>query len=169
MRLACEIKCPDCEGFATFHEPFEFHSSASWEPDGRPEHRWGGWVVIEKFPGTSQWEPPKSSQQVLLSGPGDSSGGGYKVLEHGVAICSQCYSNRMHRLNWPEDAYWTFTVRGQTLWAWDREHTESIRRFVSLKIRPSRVSPELRHIPSHFFLAKNRRELLTRIDRKLAD
>ena len=168
MRLSCDIKCPSCSGLATFHEPFEFHSSKTWVSDGRPEHRWGSWVVVEKFPGTMTWEAPKTSRHFLEHWSGESSGSGYRVLAKGVSVCGDCHTTRRHELNWPQDAYWTFTVRGKTLWAWDREHVERIRDFVSQKIRPSRRSPELRYIPSHFFLSKNRKDLLARLDRALA-
>lgn len=151
-----DIKCPNCSGLAKFEEPFEFLSSNNAEPnETRPYHKWGGWVVVERFPSQFNWKAPSTSNQYLRGG-GENGHGGYPVLTNGLVQCPNCYANEKHKLQWPHDAYWHWDIRGELLWAWDRDHAKAILAYVKRTVRPSRHSYALRYIPSHFLSAKVR-------------
>jgi hypothetical protein len=151
-----DVRCPSCGARALFEEPFEFVPAGRFEAEERrPWHRWGGWVVIERFPSEASWSPPASSHQYLRWG-GDETGEGYPLLTNGVVHCPRCHVNGKRRLDWPADAYWRWEVRGETLWAWDEAHARAILAYVSQAIRPSRRAPSLRYVPSHFLSAKVR-------------
>ena len=156
-----EIKCPYCGALAKFEEPFEFLSKNEVRStENRPTHQWGGWVVVERFPSQVNWEAPSGSSHFLRGG-GDNGQGGYPLLTNGLVQCQKCHSNRKHKLNWPNDAYWQWEIRGELLWAWDKAHAQTIYGFIKETIRPARHSYGLRYIPSHFLSAKAR-ELVVR-------
>jgi len=163
-----DVRCPACGACARFEEPFEFFARAAPEGETRPRHAWGGWVVVERFPTQFRWSPPSTSGQFLRTGGGDGRRGGYPVLEYGLLRCDRCHTQRRHRLDWPADAYWDFELRGERLWAWDREHALAILAYVERTLRPSRRSPRLRHVPSFFFGARVRDEVARAIRRRLA-
>jgi len=156
-----DIKCPNCRGLAKFEEPFEFLTKNDKRPeDGRPMHQWGGWTVLERFPSQVSWHPPSTSQQYLRTGV-DNIQGGYPVLTNGLVQCPHCHSNTKHNLDWPMDSYWQWEIRGELLWAWDKNHAEKILKFIKATIRPSRRTPNLKYIPSHF-LSSNVRDLVVK-------
>jgi len=162
-----DIKCPDCGGLAKFEEPFEFLSKKDVRPDeAKPTHKWGGWMVLERFPSQISWKAPSGSSQYLRGG-GDTGKGGYPLLTNGLVQCSYCHSNSKHKLNWPSDAYWQWEIRGELLWAWDKGHAKVILNFVKEKNRPSRYSYNLKHIPSHFLSAKVRDLVVQRMVQSL--
>jgi len=161
-----DIDCPDCGHLAMFEEPFEFRSLDDRSAEERPCHQWGGWLVVERYPTQFPWIAPTGSHQFLRGGGGG--GGGYPLYSHGLVLCSHCHANRKHKLTWPRDAHWQWAIRGQVLWAWDRHHAAEILAFVRLANRPSRRSPGLRHIPSHFLSAKVRPDVVRRIEASLA-
>lgn len=162
-----DINCPDCGGLAEFEEPFEFLSKGDVHHDEmKPAHQWGGWTVLERFPSQLPWKAPSGSDQYLRGG-GDSSKGGYPVLTNGLVQCSHYHSNRKHKLNWPIDAYWQWEIRGELLWAWDKMHAKIVLDFVRNTARPSRHSPRLMYIPSHFLSAKVREQVVQKMERSL--
>jgi len=164
-----DIKCPDCACLAKFEEPFEFLSKEQVLSDEtRPTHQWGGWIVLEKFPSQVNWKAPSGSSQYLRGG-GVSGKGGYPLHTNGLVQCSQCHSNRKHKLKWPNDAYWQWEIRGELLWAWDKKHALVILDYVRTKSRPSRKSYCLRHIPSHFLSAKVRDLVVLKMEHSFND
>lgn len=162
-----DIRCPDCGELAKFEEPFEFFSKNAVRPDEtRPMHQWGGWIVLERFPSQVKWKAPSGSSQYLRGG-GDRGNGGYPLHTNGLVQCSHCHSNRKHKLNWPNDAYYQWKIRGELLWAWDKEHAQIILNFVKKSIRPSRRSFSLKYIPSHFLSAKVRDLVVKKMERSV--
>lgn len=162
-----DIICPDCGGLAQFEEPFEFVSQDEVPPDEtRPTHRWGGWIVIERFPSEIHWKAPSESSRYVRGG-GDPGQGGYPLRTKGLVRCTHCHANQMHRLNWPSDAYWQWEIRGQLLWAWDKEHAQQILDFIRQTARPARRSTRLKHIPAHFLSAKVRDLVVRKIERSI--
>ena len=162
-----DIKCPDCGKLAKFEEPFEFLSKHNVRPDEtKPTHQWGGWTVLERFPSQINWKAPSGTNQ-FTRGRGDTGKGGYALFTNGLIQCSHCHSNRKHTLNWPIDAYWQWEIQGELLWAWDTEHAQIILNFVKETSRPSRHSPSLKYIPSHFLSAKVRELVVQKIERSL--
>jgi len=164
--MKCEpidIKCPDCGELAKFEEPFEFLSKHDVRTDeSKPTHQWGGWTVLERFPSQVPWKTPSGSSQFLRGG-GDTSKSGYPLLNNGLVQCSHCHSNKKHKLNWPNDAYWQWEIRGELLWAWDKVHAQTILNFVKQTTRPSRSGFSLKYIPSHFLSAKVRDVVVQKI------
>ena len=161
-----QISCPDCKKMALFEEPFEFlNGKPECVTDNKNVHQWGGWYVRERFPTQFPWKPPSSSQQYVRGGGGK--GDGYPLLQYGQILCSNCHTNRKHRLNWPLDAYWSWEIRGEILWAWDRNHAESILEFARQRLRPTRWNSRLRYIPSVFLSAKVRPEVCKKIESSL--
>jgi len=159
-----DIKCPDCGKRAQFEEPFEFLSKPVLDPaEAKPMHRWGGWTVLERFPSQINWTPPSGSLQYLRGG-GDDGTGGYPLLTHGLVQCSHCHSNRKHKLNWPDDAFWQWEIRGELLWAWDKRHARIILDYIKATLRPSRRSYSLRYIPSHFLSASVRDVIVRKME-----
>lgn len=163
-----DVTCPQCGELAKFEEPFEFLSKDNLPPnEWRPVHQWGGWKVLERFPSQIKWIPPSGSDQYIRGG-GDTGKPGYPVLTNGLIQCGHCHFNRKHKLDWPADAYWSWEVRGELLWAWDERHAFIILEFVKQTTsRPSRHSPRLRHIPAHFFSAKVRDLVVQKMERSL--
>lgn len=162
-----DIKCPNCGGLATFEEPFEFLSKKKLRPDeSRPSHQWGGWVVIERFPSQLMWEAPSRSGQYLRGG-GDTGTGGYPLLTNGLIQCQNCHANSKHKLDWPNDAYWQWEIRGELLWAWDKNHAQIILNFVRETVRPSRHFYSVRYLPSHFLSAKVRELVVQKMERSI--
>jgi len=162
-----DIKCPTCGELAKFEEPFEFLTKNEINDDNTiSSHTWGGWIVVERFPSQINWKPPSGSSQFLRGGGGNGQGG-YPLLTNGLVQCSNCHSNTKHRLDWPNDAYWQWEIRGEILWAWDKVHTESILDYVKETNRPSRFAYSLRYIPSHFLSAKVRDLVVQKIERGL--
>lgn len=160
-----DVLCPRCAGRATFREPFVFFTQP---PADRPTHRWGGWHVAERYPQLLPWQAPKgSSSQYLASGPGD--GRGYPLLRRGVIECAACCELFIHDLEWPEDAWWQWSIRGRMLWAWDREHAEQILDYVRATDRPARsTAGALGSVPAHFLTAKVREAVVKLMTRSLA-
>lgn len=162
-----DIKCPNCGNLAKFEEPFEFWSKIEANADdNRPTHRWGGWTVVERFPSQVSWKPPSSSCQYLRGG-GNTGKGGYPLLTNGLVQCQSCHVNNKHVLCWPSDAYWQWSIRGELLWAWDKDHAQLILNYVKTRMRPSRQSYSLRYIPTHFLSAKVRDLVVQKMERSI--
>ena len=169
IRATVDITCPSCRKRARFSEPFAFVSAEHAAPDEtRPFHKWGGWIVIERFPSQFPWVAP--GEGARFPGRGSDPGQhGYAVLTDGLVQCGHCHVNAKHRLQWPEDAYWQWNIRGDLLWAWDRSHAEAILAFIEAAHRPSRRSEQLRHLPAHFLTAKVRGEVVGKMKQRLAE
>ncbi len=162
-----DVKCPRCGALARFEEPFEFrsarHSSAE---ESRPAHHWGSWLVVERFPTHFSWQAPANSSQFIRDG-GTQGGEGYPLLSYGLIRCGSCHYHGKHQLKWPHDAYWQWEIRGALLWAWDREHAQSILEHIQQTHRPARTEPYLKYIPSHFLSAKVRDLVVQKMQRSL--
>lgn len=162
-----DIKCPTCNENARFEEPFEFLSLDKADlGETRLYHKWGGWRVVERFPTQFKWRAPSTSIQYLRRGK-DNGYGGYPLLTYGLVQCSHCHTNKKHKLHWPDDAYWQWEIRGELLWAWDRDHAKEILAYVKKTVRPSRHSYHLRYVPSHFLSSKVRDLVVQKMENKL--
>ena len=162
-----DIKCPDCGGLAKFEEPFEFHSKREASLDeSRTLHRWGVWFVLERFPSLVKWKAPSGSNQYLRNG-GDNGKDGYPLLTNGLIQCPRCHSNRKHKLAWPNDAFWQWPIRGELLWAWDKDHAQTILNFVKKTDRPPRYHDQLKYIPSRFLSGKVRDLVVKKMEQSI--
>ncbi|HYJ79628.1 MAG TPA: hypothetical protein VEW03_08520 [Longimicrobiaceae bacterium] len=173
-----EIRCPRCGGRAEFDEPFQFLTAKNVKTTGTAEtgtlHRWGGWYVREKYPTLFPWRPPRSGQRALWRGASARCDpGGYRLLHHGVVRCAGCHGVPTHRLAWPDDAYFRWSLRGRTLWAWDAEHARVLLHYVESTLRDSGrygggYRRSLEKLPAVFLAARNRAPVGSRIRRTLA-
>ncbi len=163
-----EIRCPRCSGLARFEDPYEFIgvptpkvNSPLWQLP-----RYSTWFVREKFPSLFPWKGSDEYAKQLHAWFRDD-------LRPGVALCSQCGEARVHRLRWPQDAFWQWEVRGQVLWAFSRRHAVVLREFINRTHRePKDFETEfigfLVRIPSTFLRAQVRRLVVGKIDKLLS-
>ncbi len=72
----------------------------------------------------------------------------------GDISCLKCGIQSSRLIEWPIDAFWTFSVKGKTLWAWNLEHTKVLLDFLNSKERNQKEYPgyfsALLHLPKHF-------------------
>ena len=167
LRDSIDIRCPNCASLANFKEPFEFLASNAQVEDDARVNQWGGWIVRERFPTQFPWKPPSSDRQFVRGG-GTASTGGYPLLTLGLVQCSSCHANSKYRLQWPDDAFWQWRIRGEVLWAWNRTHAEGILAYISASQRPSQRGYDVRYIPSHFLSAKVRSVVVKLMEQSLA-
>jgi hypothetical protein len=166
-----EVRCCRCGRRALFDEPFEFYSGSKGKPTkwvpgsghqevdltGRSYHRWGNSFVVEKFPHVLPWVKPER-------------GGGYTRRE-GVVRCTGCHTVYVHDLDWPSDAYYQWSVRGLTFWAWSTEHARVLLEFISSAEREASRFPfyrrSLERLPQPVISAKNRDLVVRHLRRAL--
>ena len=118
-----EIRCPRCGGRAVWEEPFAFVHPRDIAADERERLApWGGRLVREKFPSVVRWMPPGKGQ-------------GWLHHHRGVARCGACHAVVLHELRWPEDAYFQWSVRGVTLYAWHEEHARVLLDYIGSTLR----------------------------------
>jgi hypothetical protein len=154
-----EIRCPRCAGRAGFEEAFEFISARTRGAAEEGLHRWGGWLVRERYPSVMRWKAPAGPDQYLYRGR-DRLSGGYRLMHRGVVRCTACHHVGVHRLRWPADAWFRWTVRGTPLWAWDAEHARVLLAYVENLRREPRRHPRyrgsLQKLPAVVLAARNR-------------
>lgn len=159
-----EIRCPRCGGPARWEEPFEFISGArraAISADAAVTLKpWGGWRVREKFPSLVAWRAPRG-------------GAGYQLYRDGVVLCDSCHHAGTHRLCWPADALFGWSIRGQPLWAHNREHARVLLHYLGSALRdPSRYpryASRLRKLPATAIAARNRERIIRLIQTTLRD
>ncbi len=171
-----EVRCLSCGGRARWDEPYRFYGTRAGQPvrwvwdgtqgrregvelEGRSVHTWGRWTVEERFPSVLPWKPPPPKQ-------------GYQHGE-GVVRCTACHAVAVHRLRWPEDAWFQWECRGAVLWAWHAEHAAVILEFIRADHRDEQRFPvgyrrSLLRLPREALLAKNRAAVVRAIERSLA-
>lgn len=84
--------------------------------------------------------------------------------------CLNCGFIKQEKFQWPVDAFYQGDVKGKILWAWNLEHAEVIKEFVSSTsryFRKYKFSSALYHLPEHFKLSKNRDACLKTLDRMI--
>lgn len=89
---------------------------------------------------------------------------------HGTLICINCGLRRKHNLDWPNEAYFQITYRGQTLWAYDRRCASEIMYFIQSKDRKRnhyKFKSFLLKLPTHFLTQKARNDVVKRLKVRL--
>jgi hypothetical protein len=149
-----DIRCPRCGGHARWEEPFAFlyrkHVTDEELPRLVP---WGGWLIREKFPSVVRWTAPRH---------------GYPHYTAGVSRCHACHAVVSHRLQWLEDAYWRWRVRGRTLYAWNEEHARVLLDYIHARLRDphrygTRYRKHLQRLPAALLDARVRDRLAGQI------
>lgn len=124
--------------------------------------------MLEKYHDVFPWQAPDNRRrrsQLYSSGRPKET--------WGVCTCGSCGYRAKHILRWPENAFYKTEVRGQTLWAWDRDQAEALRAYIASTGRKFTGIARthfwfLRHVPKHFLEVKHRTEALKKLDRLLA-
>jgi len=152
------VRCPKCGGEALMDEPFAFYNSGRVPPELLVHaQQWGHRMVVEKYPSLAKWVPPEK-------------GRGY-LHKRGVVKCRRCHHVDVHDISWPDEAYYKWDIRGNTLWACNREHAQVLLAFLGSKERdPSRFPgyvKSLRKLPKEFISAKARDDIVKAITRTL--
>ena len=89
------------------------------DPEASTTHRWGHWMVHEKYPSVVPWVPPRSTNDY------------YDMRKEAIIKCTKCHLVATHEVVWPSDAYFSWNIRGELLWAWSADHARAILAFVS--------------------------------------
>lgn len=151
------VRCPRCGGKAEYDLPFDLYVAAKGQPpdEVRILHRWGGWLVAEKYPSVKRW-----------------SGATEGISESdGVIKCGECHFVGEHRLRWPLDAYYQWEIRGNTLWAFNAEHARVLVEFLGGKERDVTRFPQyarsLMEVPGVFLSSKLRDDIARAIEATL--
>lgn len=172
MSNQLEVRCPACGGRATFDEAFEFVSSArtdKFEP--LVGHRWGSWIVRERYPSLIRWTAPPGPSQFLQSGGDTGETGGYRLRHTGVVRCRACHWTGLHQLDWRRDAYFQWKIRRDLLWAWHAEHARVLLHYIESTLRnPARYGmygKPLRELPAAAIAAANRSTVARKIRESL--
>lgn len=170
-----DIKCPHCQGCASFefarlarielkkdidyfqqHLDFEYQRfqdscGGYWNAALYYPNLSGSLALIQDFPAGYQAETWKSRNLGLAKG--------------GVC-CEVCGERRKHDLNWPNDAYYVVMYRQQFLWAFHREAAYELYQYLSEKLRDPwryRYSFFLLHIPAIFKQKKARDHVMKQL------
>lgn len=93
-------------------------------------------------------------------------------LDLGTLSCHTCDLTMKHELSWPADAYFQADIRGESLWAFDRETLMVLRDYVAAtdrkKMRDGPWACFLLNVPTSFLRRNVRPKVLKQIDRLLA-
>lgn len=158
-----DIRCPRCGGRAAWTEPFAYVRKAELEqmaPEQAARLRtWGRWTVRERFPSVAPWKAPARGE-------------GYTYGKNGVVRCGACHLVARHRLRWPEDLYFRWSVRGTPLWAWDAEHACVLRDYIAARHRdpfryPRPYPRTLMRLPRDVLAGRNRERVAGQIEAAL--
>lgn len=89
----------------------------------------------------------------------------------GSVRCAQCGLRGTHRLDWPNNAYYSIAYRGQVLWAFHRESALELQHYLlSTKrdVSQYRWASFLLHVPTIFKTHKARAAVAKQLQRLLA-
>ncbi len=180
-----DIKCPDCLGHAIFEfaeivkieqkkdVPF-FESSDIFDYHIFKDscgHKWHGAIYYALLHGRSTQAITNLPEGYMPSNWDHSK---YLKRNHrldlGAYSCSACHSRKKYILNWPYDAYYSVTYKGQQLWAFNHESSLELRDFIASNDRKTvnySWSSFLLHIPALFKKKSARENIVKQINRLL--
>ena len=161
-----DVRCSACGHVAQFFEPFRFTCVIRHQEIPENAHSWGRVVVEELFPDHFSWTQPDSPKPNFLQS--DEPGVGYRLNHEGMVWCKGCKRFEPATINWPEDAYWQWTVRGHPLVARNRAHAELILDFLQEKQRAPNRKPALRGIPTPLLTRRLQPEISAKLESALA-
>jgi hypothetical protein len=159
------VICPRCSKEASFQPPFEFYRED--ESVQGKLIRWNNSLVKERFASVFPWADADNPFKSLFWGTHKRSYSEYPIW--GVLSCGSCTLLRKHRLNWPSDAYYAATVKGEVLWAWDRATFVDIESHIASVVRAKRSHILLKYLPRHFLIGKNRSSVVKAVREKLSN
>ncbi|WP_325894996.1 hypothetical protein [Grimontia sp. NTOU-MAR1] len=181
-----EIKCPACGGHCIFEfadvvkislkkdVPF-FKQSDIFEysifKDGCG-HKWHGAIYFANLHGGSI-----NAITDLPDGysPENWSHSKYLTRNHGLDLgafsCSHCQTRKPYILQWPQDAYYSFSYKGEVLWAFNRESAVDLRDYIASNERKTekfKWASFLLHIPTIFKKQNARDNIVKQINKAVA-
>ena len=163
-----EIKCPSCSE----HAQFEFAEvvKISLKKDvpffkkndlfdyrvfkDSCGHKWHGAIYYTNLHGGST-----TAIRDLPEGykPENWNHSRYLMRNHGTDLgaisCSNCHVRRPYYLQWPNDAFYSIALKGEVLWAFNRESAVELRDYIASNERKTgkyKWARFLLHIPSIF-------------------
>ncbi len=89
----------------------------------------------------------------------------------GAISCSHCKTRKPYTLQWPNDAFYSFPIKGEILWAFNRESVVELRNYIAAserKVDKYKWAGFLIHIPTRFKKKNVRDSIVTQINRMLA-
>ena len=111
----------------------------------------------------NSWRPVRYTYQGLKKAAFNS------VENEGVLSCAACPIVRRYILNWPDDAYFQISYKGEILWAYNRDFALSLLDYLSSDLRGNtRSNPFLNSVPTVFQTAKARSVVVRDLKTKLA-
>jgi hypothetical protein len=183
------IRCPRCGKEARFSLPFKFFRLPDGrkledleEPSGHIRHSYTpGFQPGTDGEALADYEnivriAPNSYVEVrfpdLFPWKGKAT---YPIRNtNGVCSCLNCGYRSRHELKWPNDAYYRVEYRSKVLWGWTRADMLTLKRFIESGNRDEVIKKAypganvlLWRLPAVFLLAKNREDLLKRIEKLL--
>jgi len=186
MRTFLDINCPDCGSFASFEFAHQalilknsdktyFEDSKNFKVFEGRDHMSYLYRYALYYPRVSNalgnisdlpdgysetsWRP------VRFHGTGKNHARFTSVNDEGVLFCKTCPTARRHVLNWPKEAYFQITYRGQKLWAYNREFALRLLKYLESNERMKTMvstngeratNPFLNSVPTLFQTAKAR-------------
>jgi hypothetical protein len=181
-----DIRCPSCDEYAVFEfaeivrislkkdVPF-FGKSVFFEYQMFKDscgHKWHGAIYHANFHGGST-EPIRNLPEGYK--PENWNHSRYLYRSHGSDLgavsCSKCHMRKPYNLQWPSDAYFSLPIKGDVLWAFNRESAIDLRDYIASserKTKDHKWSSFLLHIPTTFKKQNVRGSVVKQIDRLLA-
>ncbi len=80
--------------------------------------------------------------------------------------CNHCHTRRMHRLHWPQEAFYSISYRHHVLWAFHRESAVDLMHYLDSPERnrsPYRWSSFLLYVPTVFKVRKARESVVKQL------
>ena len=189
MTYVLDIKCPDCDNFAKFsfapyvrvktnrdRDYFEKSSDfkvIEWRGRGARFHRYALYYprVSNALENTSDLPDGYTSESwkpVAYRYVGTKKAVFASIDDEGVLTCKSCPTMRRYKLNWPEDAHFQISYKGQRLWAYNREFAVSLLDYLESGIRAStNARPFLNSVPAVFQSSKARPWVVRDLKKKL--
>lgn len=93
------------------------------------------------------------------------------ITDWGSLRCSKCSHGSRHHLDWPDDAWYIITHKGQPLWAFNRDSAVEVRDFIAStdrQLNDYEWSKLLLKIPTTFKTKNNRDDIVKKLNKLLA-
>ena len=181
-----DIKCPSCGEQALFefaevvkislknNVPF-FKESNLFDYSLFKDscgHKWHGAIYYANLHGNST-----AAIRDLPEGynAGDWNHSKYLTRNHGTDLgafcCSHCQTRQPYILQWPNDAFYSISYKGNILWAFNRESAVDLRDYIASDERKTvnyKWADFLLHIPTSFKKQNARNDIVKQINRALS-
>jgi hypothetical protein len=92
-------------------------------------------------------------------------------IDLGSFSCAHCQTRKPYILQWPSDAYYSISYKGEVLWAFNRESAVELRDYIASNERKTekyKWGSFLLHIPTLFKKQNARDNVIKQINRVLA-